>query len=212
MPISADLEHYDVRVGYGFSGDFLTLFGAKENLSKIAITIVGPERNFLSMKRSKFYNLWIKKHVSMLSNTSSFDGRWVSSDVKNNVSTLDIHDITRSDSRNTDDFREFADYMNIKGLYRQLDIIDSANNNMFRVKIPLPNNAPTGKYIVNVMSFDNEMEIESKIVMSFEIVHSSVNKFLHDMNKENHKTYLSILFLSSFLNVLAVRYFFIKKS
>ena len=212
MPISADLEHYKIQIGYGFSGEFLTLFGVKEKLNKIAIFISGPERNFLSMKRIKFHNLWIQKKVSMLLKIPSFDARWISEDVKDGVELLNLYDSCENNIGNMPDFSHFLSHMETRGLYKPLDMIDRANNNIFRVKIPLPNNATTGKYRVNVMSFNDEMEIEGKTTMSFEITHSDFNKFLYTMNKENHKTYLMLLFMASILNVLVIRYFFVKKS
>jgi hypothetical protein len=214
MPISADLDDYNVKIGYGFSGDSLTLVGTKEKLSKIAVSVLGPERDFLTTKREKFHNLWIKRNVGKLYDVPSYDAKWISSDIKRDIEMLDFYEINsrnlqKIDSENSG---EFIRYMQEKNLYHPIDIISIANNNLFKVNIPLPNNATIGTYLVNVLSFDDNNAVDAKTVLSFDITHSDFNKFLYTVNKEYHKLYVLILLVSSCLVVFLIRYIFVKKS
>lgn len=213
MPISSDLDTYSIRVGYGFAGHELTLFGTKERLNKIAIHISGPERDFLTTKREKFHGLWIKKKVAKLFDIQSFEQQWISSDMKKNTEILDFNNLLSGSllKRKIEDYDHFVDYMQSKNLYHNIEQITVSNNNLFKIIIPLPKNATIGKYLVNVLSFNNNVLVDGKTTMSFDLTHSEFNKFLYTMNKDYHEIYLIIILTISAINVFIARYFFVKK-
>ena len=209
MPISADLDSYDIHIGYGFSGDNLTLFGSKEKLEKIAVALSGPERDFLLNKRQKLYGLWIKRDVKIFNNIGSYFATWVSHDLIKKLDMLDFYGLrTFEDKKNDDIKNDFEQYMVHKKLYYSLDIISIANNNLFKINIPLPSNATVGSYLVNIISFGID-GLNAKISMSFDIIHSEFNKFIYDLNKDYHKLYAIMIIFVSFINILLVRYFII---
>jgi hypothetical protein len=213
MPISADLNYYNLNVGYEFSGDYITLFGTKENLENIAIMIKGPERNYLINKREKFFHLWIKRTTKIFDNTPSYHATWISEGLYKERDLMNFYDIEldsifSQDIR--DDFSEYflKDMRENKALYMKPEIIESANNNLFKVNLFLPNNATIGNYLVNVLSFDNKNNVDGKIVMTFRIMHSDFNNFIYRMNKETPKLYVLFLIIFAFLTVGIIRYFY----
>jgi hypothetical protein len=209
MPISADLDSYDIRIGYGFSGGSLTLFGSKEKLEKIAVILSGPERDFLLNKRQKVYGLWVKRDINIFHDIGSYYAAWVSHDLRKKTDILDFYGLkTFKDRKDGDLKNDFEQYMMGRELYYPLDTINIANNNLFKINIPLPSNATVGNYLVNVISL-GASGLSSKISMSFDIIHSEFNKFIYDLNKEYHKLYAILVIVVSFINILLVRYFII---
>jgi hypothetical protein len=143
----------------------------------------------------------------------SFEQQWISNDMKKNAEILDFNDLISGNSlkRKIADHDHFVEYMQGKNLYHNLEQITVSNNNLFKVTIPLPKNATVGKYLVNVMSFNDNMLVNGKTTMSFDLTHSDFNKFLYTMNKDYHEVYLLIILTVSVINVFVARYFFIKK-
>ena len=213
MPISADLDYYDLNIGYEFSGDYLTLFGTKENLERIAIKMNGPTRNYLINKREKALNLWIKRNTQILQNIPSYHASWVSDDIRRDEGLIDFYDIESKNSINqnyNNDFIEsfLNDMHDNKKLYYDYEIINNTNNNLFKVNLFLPNNATIGNYVVDVMSFDKKNNIDGKIMMTFNIAHSDFNHFIYRMNKEAPRLYAVFLILFAFLSVGVIKYFY----
>jgi hypothetical protein len=213
MPISADLDYYNLNVGYEFSGDYLTLFGTKENLERIAITITGPERNYLINKREKALNLWIKRSTRIFENAPSYHASWISDDIKRERDLIDFYDLESKSFFYKDEQSDFVEYFlkdmyEKKGLYSESELTNNTNNNLFKVNLFLPNNAATGVYLLNVISFDKKDNIDGKVLMSFSIIHSDFNHFIYHMNKESPKLYAFFLIVFAFLSVGIIRYFY----
>ena len=212
MPISADLDYYNLNIGYEFSGGYLTLFGTKENLEKIAITMIGPERNYLINKRDKALYLWIKRNTKIFENTPSYHASWVSEDILRDKELLDFYDIESNSlfyPNNRNDFVEYflKDMHENKKLYLRSEMISNTNNSLFKVNLFLPNNATIGNYRINVVSFDKKNNPDGTVIMAFSITHSDFNNFIYRMNKEAPKLYAFFLIVFAFLTVGVIKYF-----
>ncbi len=213
MPISADLNYYNVNVGYEFSGSDLTLFGTKQNLEKIGIVLSGPKRNYLLNKREQVFNLWIKRNTQIFENMPSYYSSWISNDIRNDNELIDFYDLNYNSIFDASESSEFAalflkDMHDKKKLYYDYEIIGNSDNNLFKVNLFLPNNATIGGYLLNIMSFDKENKsIDGQIIMTFDISHSDFNNFIYRMNKEVPKLYALFLMFVSFLLVIIIRYF-----
>lgn len=213
MPISADLDYYNLNIGYEFSGDYLTLFGAKENLERMAVVMYGPERNYLITKREKIFNLWIKRTTKIFENVPSYYASWISNDLRRDRDVIDFYDLDPRSAFNLYDQEDFvdsflSDMQDKRGLYHNYEIINSANNNLFKVNLFLPNNATIGNYLLNVMSINEKNNVDGRVIMSFNIAHSDFNHFIYRMNKESPKLYAMFLVIFAFLSIGVIRYFY----
>lgn len=219
MPISADLDLYNISVSYGFAGKELTLFGTKDKLENIAILLNGPKRNYAIIQREKNYGLWLKRKVTNITNISSYHALWASEDVYRNKNLIDFYELDmKNEIPNVSKLLQdaFINDMNQKKmLYSKIEKIDLTNNNLFKVKFFIPDNATMGDYLVNIFAFKNESGnanmnnsiIDGQVAIAFNISHFDLNKFLSNLNINHPKIYALLSIMVSFCTVFIIRFF-----
>jgi hypothetical protein len=216
MSMAADLDSYDLQIGYTFSGGHLTLFGTKNDEDSVLIKVTGPDRDFLLNKRRKVSGLWLKRDTTVIDETSSYIATWISPDLKRKSNIAEFYKINPFQKNINSDYEtknqlkdEFNQYMLQKNRYLSTKILQNSNNNLFKINIPLSSNSAIGRYIVNVTSF-NYNRLMYRTTLSFDVMHSAFNNLIYDLNKNYNRIYSCLIFVASIINIIIIRYLVIK--
>lgn len=219
MPISADLDLYNISVSYGFSGKELTLFGTKDKLDNIAVLLSGPKRNYVITQREKKYGLWLKRKIVNIQDVSSYHALWASEDVYRNKNLIEFYELDMQNKiSNLNQLLQDAfiyDMSQKKMLYSKIEKIDLTNNNLFKVKFFIPDNATMGNYLLNIFAFKNSIGnaninndiIDGQVSIAFRINHFDLNKLLSELNINHPKIYALLSIIVSFCTVFIIRFF-----
>lgn len=208
------LSNHRVAVTSSFTGEELVLFGTIEPDQPrtqlrppydLVVTVAGPPQTLRTRRKERVLGIWVNTQTREFLNVPGYlallSNRPV--DAITNQETrrrlqvgLDNYLLRQrigpdfADTVPTDPFRvAFVRLEEQHGLYRQSDAaVTFLTPTVFRAAIPLPSNAPTGSYAIDVKLFANGQMI-TRTTSALEVIKAGFEQFVADAARDHGLLY-----------------------
>jgi uncharacterized protein (TIGR02186 family) len=162
-PIISGISTNEINIDTKFQGAKILLFGAKEDVGNIVITVRGPKRNFMVTKKHKLLGVWyngdrvkFKDSYSLYSLFSTFSDQEPIDDLLKKLelgnNNLNFPVSGEIDEIKKNEFQlQLVDRMEKNHLYtNSSNKIDFLNETLFKVMLDFPKNISRGIYTVEI--------------------------------------------------------------
>jgi len=164
-PLVADLSQHLVAITTGFTGTEVLLFGAVDEAGDVVVIVRGPDREIVMHRKSRILGVWVNTAQMTFPSAPSFYAVASSRPLDEVASPalLKRHEMgveylrlnlprAKASANVADEWRQgLIRNQQALGLYQKTPAtIHFLGNRLFRVRIALPANVPTGSYQVEV--------------------------------------------------------------
>jgi len=225
IPISADINIYDVDINSSFDGVNIILFLSINNPNYgFAGKILGPNKKYSVSKRERIFGLWLLKKTIIFEDVPSYYSYFIDDKINKNKNFLEFDtigydsfyfQIINKSAIEENEIIEFKkaliNYMIKKKLFHESKSITKSNNNLFKINFEIPDNVSSGEYLVNLSHVNIQKdEIDGETRLNFIVKHIDLNKFITNLNYNYPKIYAAFLFLTSIINIFIIRFIIIR--
>jgi uncharacterized protein (TIGR02186 family) len=208
------LSNHRVAVTSNFTGEDLVLFGTIEpdgplsalrNAYDLVVTVAGPRHTLRTRRKDRVLGIWVNtesrefirvpSYLGVLSNrpvdqiVNAETARRLQIGLNNFVLPqrlgADTADTVRDDPFRTAFIKLETQY----GLYRESPVaVTFLTPTVFRVAIPMPANAPTGSYTVDVQLFAGGAQV-ARTQTALEVIKAGIEQFVADAARDHGLLY-----------------------
>ncbi len=218
----ADLSDYNIEIDSDFTGAKLLLFGARNDMGDILVSVRGPQKRFIVRKKERIAGIWVNREQVVFNNvpqyqvfatTQHFNGM----EALPLVTSLELGPefISFASPNASLDPQKRAIF--IKALLRhqhneqlfaeQKGRVQFMGETLFKVPLTFPDNIPRGEYTAEVyLVSDGELRSMQSIPLS--VYKSGMDAFLYDMAHDTPAIYGLLAVLIALITGWSVSYIF----
>lgn len=192
-PIAADLSDYSIKIDSAFIGTSLLLFGARNDIGDVVITIRGPEHKYTVRKKERIMGLWINSKKMVYDELPSFYAmastkalglirdKTLFGPLKLGVDSL-AQNGRGSEEESKDEFRTaLLQHQYQQNLYLQKpQLATFMGETLFKTRFQFPDNTPRGAYTAEVYMF-SDGELTSVQTLPINVVKVGLDALTYDM-------------------------------
>lgn len=219
----ADLASYNLVKGKDFTDQKMVISGVADNNADIIVIIRGPKESYRVWRRERNFGIWSKKQYKIFHNihsyfiiaSSSDNQQYITPELADHlmVSYPDLLPISNNLDPSSLNWRFYQELVASKqkiSAYSTSQLhIERIGNNIFRLVAPIPNQASTGNYQVDVYSISNQ-KIEQSVRLYFVISNVALDQELKTIAARKPLYYSIIAVLTGLLIGMGASFFFRK--
>ncbi|MBJ26678.1 MAG: hypothetical protein CL567_03350 [Alphaproteobacteria bacterium] len=209
-PLHIDISSKQIEIDSTFSGTSILLFGAKDRPGDIIVIFRGPNKEMIMRRKERKFGIWVNHEAINFKNVPQFYALAASNKPELLLENKELlkyevglNNLAFDAAREIKDknFKEFKTALlrvqTAQDLFSSnLGQVNFIDDNLFRVTIDIPNNIPTGNYLIDTLLISNG-ELISKKITPLEVKKSGFSDQIWNFANFNSEIYAFIaLFLS----------------
>lgn len=190
----ADLSDYEIEIDSGFSGTKLLLFGARNDIGDVLVSVRGPESRFSILKKERVAGIWVNREQVTFTGIPRF--QWfAASGHFNPMNALPLLTALKlgpeylaftptkelAPEKRAPFTQALLRYQYGRRLFSGQDgVVQFMGETLFRSSLPFPDTLPRGDYSVEVYLV-NDGQISSMQTIPLQVRKSGMDAFLYDL-------------------------------